>query len=109
MRVSDEKQAKAFGMEGQMSACESYCDRHDLVLVRSFDDEAKSGRKAQRSGLESAIDFIREQKEAGTPIRYFVTTEMSRISRNWELATSLEIRSRIEQLGCEVLSLKYLP
>lgn len=63
VRVSTARQARGgVSLEAQAASIPNYCEQHGLRLLEVHRDEGRSGRTADRPGLQAAIDQVQQAK-----------------------------------------------
>ena len=98
-RVSTEEQAKHWhGIESQIQMCKQYTENNNIEIAKIFTDKWISWSKLNRKGLQDAISYIKKNK-----IKYFITTEASRISRSENLIDTLEVDKKIKETGAQII------
>jgi len=82
VRVSTRPQEEKFSPDIQRKAITAYADKHDLNIVKSF-EEARSGwRLKARVDFYEMLDFIKEQKIRN--VVYYLTSRISRNIEDWQ-------------------------
>ena len=59
--------------------------------------------------MNEAIDFLKEQNRHGITVSYFISTELSRISRNSSMEKTYALESRIEKTKVKILTIDQAP
>ena len=79
-RVSTSMQVDGFSLDAQKEKLKKYADYQDMVVVREFSDEGKSGKNVDgRPQFKEMLELI----EAGTDdIDYVLVFKLSRFGRN---------------------------
>ena len=78
-RVSTAMQVDGFSLDAQKEKLKKYADYQDMVVVREFSDEGKSGNVDGRPQFKEMLELI----EAGTDdIDYVLVFKLSRFGRN---------------------------
>ena len=103
-RVSTEDQAKHWhGIESQIQMCQQRALNNNVEVVKIFKDEWISGAKLERKGLSDALNFLEKENKKWVKIKYFITTEASRISRSENLIDTLEVDQKIKSTGAKII------
>lgn len=98
-RVSSESQRReGHGDEAQIARCRDFAEKNGYEIVRVFNDQAVSGKIAERPELHALLDFL--AKNPGTTV---IADDIKRIARETEV--HIFIRKSIKKLKCEVLVL----
>ncbi len=109
-RVSTEDQMEnGDGIASQKTAIQRYADLHKIRIVGWFKDEAISWTIDNRPWMNEAIDFLKLQNQYGIVISYFISTELSRISRNSSMEKTYALESRIEKTKAKILTIDQAP
>lgn len=84
-RVSTDNQAgeDKFGLPAQKEMIQTYCDEHDMEIVRWYVDEGKSG--AYEDGRDELNSIIYGNEIENPPIECVVTAKTDRIARDIKL------------------------
>lgn len=96
-RISDLKQIEGVSLEAQDNKIRSYGDLNDLEVEAIYTDEAITGRKENREGLENAL------KHACRIKGILVFYSLSRLARNTTL--TFKIANVLENNGADMVSL----
>ncbi|MCP4099369.1 MAG: recombinase family protein, partial [Planctomycetaceae bacterium] len=100
-RVSSASQvAKGDGLNSQASRCREYARYKGYEVVNVYQDKAISGGVAVRPGLDSALTFLRRQKDRTNYVMLF--DDISRIAR--DLRLFLDLRDTADKLGIRLES-----
>lgn len=98
IRYSSENQREGYSVEYQLDECKKYIDDHGFVFVRSYVDEAVSGRSANnRTGF---FDLLADVKLGLYDV--VIVYKYSRFARNLMEATLY--RQQIEKNGARLVS-----
>lgn len=98
-RVSTAKQVKGgTSLEQQAEAIPGYCQQHGLQLLEVHQDAGISGRKANRPGLQAALEQVLQVK--GT----LVVPSVSRLGRS--VRDVAELTQRLHDAGVRVVFVK---
>lgn len=98
IRYSSENQREGYSVEYQLDECKKYIDDHGFVFVRSYVDEAVSGRSANnRTGF---FDLLADVKLGLYDV--VIVYKYSRFARNLMEATLY--RQQIEKYGARLVS-----
>lgn len=104
LRVSSDNQVReGHGIEGQLLACRKRAEKNSVHILETFQDEAISGARLDRPGLTDAIKFIAEKNKRATRVHYFLSTEISRISRPEHLDEGFAILTSVRKHNCSVV------
>lgn len=87
IRVSTEKQVEAETPQNQKKAINDYSARNNLQIITWFSDEGISGFTKDRQGLTSLLANIDQ-------VDGIIVYDVDRLTRNFELGTSLMFRLR---------------
>ena len=93
-RVSTKEQTQNLSLPTQRKACEEYCLREGLEVVRVFMEEGESAKTADRTELKKLLEFCRLNKKR---VRVVVVHSLSRFSR--DAATHHALRGMLRGLG----------
>lgn len=99
IRVSTEQQKQyGAGLEIQKQQIQEYCQKNKIKLVEVFSDEAVSGAKENREGINQLLEYIAENK-----IDRVIIQKYDRLSR--DTYYGLWIRKELKKLEVELLSI----
>ena len=79
IRISSDRQINGESPATQQLAIERYAEQNNIEIVKTFFDEAKSGKNTDRAELQSMIDYARKHRGE---IDHVVVYKMSRASRD---------------------------
>ena len=96
-RVSSDDQIRGTSLSTQLSEIKTYCDRHDINIVKHYEDAGESAKTADRPGLISALDECRKRKAT-----YLIVHRIDRLSRN--AADGLAIRAKLSSHKTQLVS-----
>ena len=100
VRVSTEEQMKhGSGLEIQKEQITEYCRKNGLELIDIFSDEATSGSKENRTGLNKLLRYSRENKVSAVIIQ-----KLDRLSR--DTMYGLWVRKELTKVDVELISIK---
>ena len=103
-RVSTDEQAKHWHwIESQIQMCKQRALNNNVEIVKIFKDEWISGAKLDREGLSQALNFLEKENKKFPKIKYFITTEASRISRSENLIDTLEVDQKIKSTWASII------
>lgn len=104
-RVSDQKQIDEWNwIDSQIDNVRKYADRIWATVVKVFTDEAISGAKLTREGINDAIKFLKQQNKNYPKIGYFLCTEISRISRSENIGDTTEMIKEISSTWVNIIT-----
>jgi hypothetical protein len=106
VRVSDQKQVDEWnGLASQEATSRRWANRENSIKIENiFKDSAKSGRNLDRKWLLDAIAYLEEKNRYWLKIKYFLCTEISRISRSEDITQTLDIIKKIENTWVEIIT-----
>lgn len=98
-RVSTAMQVDGFSLDAQKEKLKKYADYQDMVVVREFSDEGKSGKNVDgRPQFKEMLELI----EAGTDdIDYVLVFKLSRFGRN--AADVLSSLQKMQDFGVNLI------
>ncbi len=99
-RVSSDKQDVELSLSAQLKAAREYADRNDHSVKRTFLDEAKSGRTADRPAFKEMIALA---KSKNPPFEAILVWKLNRFSRS--RADSAIYKTLLRSRGIEVISI----
>src|SRR5262245_59579334 len=76
-RVSTKEQTQNLSLPTQRRACEEYCQRQGLEVVRVFVEEGESAKTTERPEFQKLMTFCREQK-----VQHVIVYAINRFARN---------------------------
>lgn len=84
-RVSTDKQAEEdkFGLPAQKEMIQTYCDNHNMEIIKWYIDEGKSG--AYEEGRDELNSIIYGNEVYNPPVECIVTAKTDRIARDIKL------------------------
>ena len=85
IRISSQRQVNGESPETQQQAISDYASRNNIEVAKTFYDEAKSGKNADRPALRELLSYAARHKNE---IDYVIVYKMSRASR--DIATYVE-------------------
>jgi DNA invertase Pin-like site-specific DNA recombinase len=77
-RVSTKEQTQNLSLSTQQKACEEYCERNGIEVVRVFVEEGESAKIADRTELQRLIHYCVQNKRL---IDFVAVHNLSRFSR----------------------------
>ena len=99
-RVSTEEQLRhGSGLEIQKEQITEYCRKNGLELIDIFSDEATSGSKENRAGLNKLLRYSRENKVSSVIIQ-----KLDRLSR--DTMYGLWVQKELAKVDVELISIK---
>ncbi len=104
-RVSSRQQVNdGHGLESQEHRCRQYCESNNYSVVEVFKDEAISGARKDRPGLERVLEFI-----YANPLEQFVLVfdDISRLARSLQVHLELVKAIRATKTLIESPSMKF--
>ncbi len=105
VRVSDKKQVEEWnGLESQEATCRRWAESKGVKIIKVFSDAGKSGADMQREGITNAIEYLKTENAKNIKIRYFLCSEVSRISRSENIGETSELKTRIELTGAKIIT-----
>lgn len=100
IRISSQRQINNESPATQREAIQRYADDNNLHIVAWFEDIAKSGKNANRDGLQELLEYCLKHKGQ---ISHWVVYNMRRASRDIESYTS-QVRVVLKARGVTVRS-----
>lgn len=107
-RVSDKKQVKDwFGLEWQEGHCRNRCETQNppIEVEKVFMEPWISWRQRNRKAFNESLQYLKEMKKKKKQITHYVVSEASRISRNDQLLTSLQMEEPIKKTWAKIITL----
>jgi site-specific DNA recombinase len=100
IRISSQKQVNNESPTTQRDAIQRYADANNIEIVEWFGDIAKSGKNADRDGLQTLLKYCLKHKGE---IDYWIVYNMKRASRDIDTYSS-EVRLVLKARGVSVRS-----
>ncbi len=79
IRISSQRQINGESPETQLQAINNFADNNDIDIVKTFYDEAKSGKNTDRPALKELIRYAEKHKD---DIDHVIVYKMNRASRD---------------------------
>ena len=80
-RVSSGRQVENASLDTQEQVCKDYCARQGWAVLRVFREEGESAKTADRTQLQQALNYCRENRPRPA---YFVVYDVKRFARDCE-------------------------
>src|SRR5271157_3582929 len=80
-RVSSGRQVENASLDTQEQVCKDYCAGQGWAVLRVFREEGESAKTADRTQLQQALNYCRENKPRPA---YFVVYDVKRFARDCE-------------------------
>ncbi len=104
-RVSDQKQVDEWNWLGsQIDNANRQAEKLNATVVRIFKDEAITGEKLTRDGINEAIKFLKQENRHYPKIKYFICTEISRISRSEDIGDTTKMLREISSTWVQIIA-----
>ena len=100
IRISSQKQVNNESPVTQRNAIQAYADAHDIEIVEWFEDIARSGKDADRDGLQDLLKYCGRHR---SKIDHWIVYNMRRASRDTD-SYSGQVRSILKALGISIRS-----
>lgn len=100
IRISSERQTNNESPATQRDAIQRYADANNMEVVAWFEDIAKSGKNADRAGIQSMLEYCLKHRGE---IDHWVVYNMKRASRDIDTYSS-EVRLVLKARGVTVRS-----
>ncbi len=100
VRISSQKQVNGESPATQREAIQRYADSNDIEIVDWFEDIAKSGKNADRDGLQDLMGYCLKNKGM---VDHWIVYNMKRASRDIDTYSS-EVRLVLKALGVTIRS-----
>ena len=100
VRISSQKQVNGESPATQREAIQRYADFNNIDIVEWFEDIAKSGKNADRDGLQDLMGYCLKNKGK---IDHWIVYNMKRASRDIDTYSS-EVRLVLKALGVTIRS-----
>ncbi len=100
IRISSQRQINNESPITQKSAIQSYAEANNIEIVEWFEDIAKSGKNADRTGLQSLLKYCGRHRGK---IDHWIVYNMRRASRDID-SYSNQVRTILKALGVTVRS-----
>lgn len=81
-RVSSKEQTLNLSLPVQEEQCRAYCKLNGLEVDRVFLELGESAKTANRTELQAALTYLREQNKRSVNIHVFVVTNVDRFARD---------------------------
>lgn len=98
-RVSSERQLENMSLGEQEKLCRDYCARRDFTVIKHFEERAESAKTAQRSQLQSMLDYCSSNKK---DIQAVIVYKIDRFARN--MSDHMALRTLLKRLDIQLLS-----
>ena len=79
IRISSQRQVNGESPETQLQAINNFADNNNIDIVKTFYDEAKSGKNTDRPALKELIQYAEKHKD---DIDHVIVYKMNRASRD---------------------------
>ncbi len=100
VRISSERQVNNESPATQAQAIQHYADLNNIEIVKWYEDIAKSGKNAEREGLQELLKYCLKHKGE---IDYWIVYNMRRASRDIDTYSS-EVRLVLKARGVTIRS-----
>ncbi len=100
VRISSQKQVNGESPTTQREAIQRYADSNDIEITGWFEDIAKSGKNADRDGLQDLMGYCLKNKGK---VDHWIVYNMKRASRDIDTYSS-EVRLVLKALGVTIRS-----
>src|SRR3982751_5577413 len=100
IRISSQRQINNESPSTQREAIQRYADANGVKIVRWFEDIARTGKNAEREGLQELLEYCIQHKGE---LSYWIVYNMRRASRDIESYTTI-IKSALKARGISVRS-----
>lgn len=100
VRISSLRQINNESPATQREAIQRYADQHGIIIDKWFEDIARSGKNADRSGLQALVKYCAANRNK---LRHWLVYNMKRASRDID-SYSLEVRVTLKALGVTIRS-----
>ncbi|MDB5180541.1 MAG: hypothetical protein JWO54_299 [Candidatus Saccharibacteria bacterium] len=81
LRISSERQINGESSDTQRHSIQNYAEQNNIVIVKTFYDEAKSGKNTERDELKNMLIYAKANRNQ---IDHVIVYKMSRASRDME-------------------------
>lgn len=81
-RVSSKEQTLNFSLPVQEEQCRAFCKQNGWEVARVFLERGESAKTANRTELQAALTYLREQNKKSVKIQTFVVTNVDRFARD---------------------------
>ncbi|HBL30984.1 MAG TPA: hypothetical protein DD490_29475, partial [Acidobacteria bacterium] len=81
-RVSSKEQTLNLSLPVQEDQCRAFCSLSGWEVDRVFMERGESAKTADRTELQAALTYLREQNKRGVKIHTFVVTNVDRFARD---------------------------
>src|ERR1700740_1706149 len=99
VRVSTKEQTENLSLPTQLKACEEYCERQGFKVLARFREEGESAKTADRTELQSLLQFCRKKKGSVQFVFAFTLTRFAR-----EKYDPFALRAHLKSLGISLRS-----
>ena len=96
-RYSSTKQDSGFSIEAQLNACREYCKTNELIIIKEYIDEAKSGRSSDRPQFNQMLEDAKTET-----FSQIIINKFDRFSRN--RTDSVIIKAKLQKHNIAVKS-----
>ncbi len=96
-RVSSKEQTHNLSLPVQENQCRSFCSQNGWEVDRVFMERGESAKTADRTELQAALTYLREQNKRSVKIHVFVVTNVDRFAR--DSFDHAIVRRHLAQLG----------
>ncbi len=96
-----------YGLENQESACLKFADREDIKVFKIIRDGGISWATLDRDGLREVFAILKKENKKNPVITDIICMDQSRLSRNDDLAESLNNAKKIRDYGVKIDYIMY--
>ena len=100
IRISSTRQKDNESPDTQKNTIQNYADNNNITIVKWFYDIAKSGRNADRDGLQELLTYCAKNK---SKIDHWIVYNMKRASRDIDTYSN-EVRLVLKAIGVSIKS-----
>src|SRR3954467_4873901 len=99
VRLSTKEQTENLSLPTQLKACEDYCERQAFHVLARFREEGESAKTADRTELQTLLQFCRTNKGA---VQFVVVFNLTRFAR--DKYDHFALRAHLKSLGISLRS-----
>ena len=100
-RYSSASQGDGYSIEAQIFACKQHAERNNLVIVKEYIDEAKTGLDSSKRN--SFQEMISDSKSIEKPFDFILVYDYERFGRS--KVDQVNYKSELKFLGINVISI----
>ena len=100
-RVSSDAQDVNNSIQAQIAECQAFADQNNMIVIRTYIDEAETGRSDRRPHFQ---DMIADTTDKPCPFRIILVWKFSRFSR--AKLDNAFYKDRLKRRGVRILSIK---